>query len=286
MNRLLLIILLMTTRLFAQEPHFLPMHEVTNARDLGGYVMQDGSVIRPGMLLRTASLAEAGQDDLDYLESLGVSCVVDFRLDFEKKGKEDKMIPHAKYVSLPINSFGDLEDEEELKRHKSFDISKLIVIAAFNKKAKEVAKNLYPTLFFNKSCQQQYAAFMKLVVAHDEGALLYHCTQGKDRTGLATVFILAALGADRKTIIADFDLTNQVYAQEVEKHSRRVKWLGGDEEELAVVKAFIGANTENFIRTLDSVDAQYGSLEGYLKGPLQMTDDDINLLRQRYCRMP
>ena len=58
--------------------------------------------------------------------------------------------------------------------------------------------------------------------------------------------------------------------------------LGGKEEEVAVVKAFLGANTENFVKALDTVDQQYGSIEAYLKGPMGLTDDDIRILRKRY----
>ena len=61
-----------------------------------------------------------------------------------------------------------------------------------------------------------------------------------------------------------------------------MRFWGGKEEEVAVVKAFMGANTENFIKALDAVDAQYGSLEAYLKGPMGLTDADIQTLRTRY----
>ena len=61
-----------------------------------------------------------------------------------------------------------------------------------------------------------------------------------------------------------------------------MKLFGGKEEELAVVKAFIGANTENFVKALDAIDAQYGSMEAYLKGPMGLTENDIITLRNRY----
>lgn len=113
-------------------------------------------------------------------------------------------------------------------------------------------------------------------------AVLYHCTQGKDRTGIASALLLAALGADRETIIADFDATNHVYGADVKKYSRRVRFWGGKEDEVGVVKAFLGANTENFIKALDEVDRRYGSLEGYLREIIGLTDRDIQVLRERY----
>ncbi|MBR5432072.1 MAG: tyrosine-protein phosphatase, partial [Bacteroidales bacterium] len=100
--------------------------------------------------------------------------------------------------------------------------------------------------------------------------------------GIASALLLAALGASRETIVADFDATNKVYEKDVKKYSRRVKLWGGKEQEIAVVKAFLGCNTENFVKALDTIDQRYGSLEAYIKGPLNLTDDDIRVLRERY----
>ena len=111
---------------------------------------------------------------------------------------------------------------------------------------------------------------------------MFHCTQGKDRTGLASAYILAALGVDRETIIADFDATNAVYERDVRRLSRRVRFWGGKEEQVSVVKAFIGANTDNFVKALDLLDAQFGSMDAYLRDPLGLTDADIEILRTRY----
>ena len=62
----------------------------------------------------------------------------------------------------------------------------------------------------------------------------------------------------------------------------RVRFWGGKEEEIAVVKAFLGCNTDNFTKALDAVDSKYGSMEAYLKGPMGLTDEEILILRDRY----
>lgn len=272
----------------ASIDHSLPFKKIVNARDLGGYVTEDGRRVKKGLLIRCAHLAHASQADLDFLAGLPVTRVVDFRLDFEKNGKEDQVIPGATYVSIPVDASGPIAaqaTEEERKKftgRKTFDVRKVIVMAAFNDKAKKMVGLMYPTLVNDPDCQWQYATFLRLLVDNEAGAVLFHCTQGKDRAGMAAAFILAALGAGRDTIIADFDETNRHYAQDLKKFSRRVRFWGGKEEELAVVKAFIGANTENFIKTLDLIDDRYGSMESYLKGPLKLSDTDLQTLRERF----
>ena len=274
------------TSVLAQQ--FLPVRGIVNARDLGGYKAADGLTVKTGRLLRSAHLAEATNSDLRYLSGLPVSLVIDFRKEEELNGKIDRPVEGARYVSLPIDASGNAAaeaTEEEKKKftgRKKFDVKKVIVMAAFNDKAKAVARNMYPVLLFSPECQAQFAEFFRLILQVESGAVLYHCTQGKDRTGIASALLLAALGADRETIISDFDATNHVYGADVKKYSRRVRFWGGKEEEVGVVKAFLGANTENFVAALDELDRRYGSLDEYLRGPMGLSEEDIQNLRGRY----
>jgi len=260
---------------------------IVNARDLGGNIVRGNLRVRDGLLLRSAHLADATDADIRYLSGLPVVKIIDFRKDEEKKGKENRPIPGADYISLPIDATGNVaaqateEERKKFTRHKKFDVRKIIVMAAFNDKAKKVAAAMYPTLVFDPGCQTQFAAFFREILATEEGAVLYHCTQGKDRTGIASALILAALGASRDTIVADFDATNRVYEADVRRYSRRVRFWGGKDDEVSVVKSFMGANTDNFVKTLDQIDRRYGSMEAYLKGPMGLTDADIQTLRRR-----
>ena len=277
-----------SSTVFAQQ--FLPVKSIVNARDLGGYTLPDGQMVRDGLLIRSAHLADATNADIAYLQGLGTVKVIDFRREEEKVGKADKEIPGALNISLPIDATGAMASnatEEERKKFggkKKFDIRKFIVMAAFNEKAQTVAREMYPTLLFHPDCQKQFAVFMQELVNTPDGAILFHCSQGKDRTGIASALILAALGADRETIVKDFDATNQVYEKDVKKYTRRVKNLGGKEEEIAVVKAFMGANTDNFVKALDTLEARYGSLKGYLMGPMGLSEEDLAVLKARYTR--
>jgi len=284
----LLAALAIPTSLFAQQ--FLPVKSIVNARELGGYTMPDGRTIRSGALIRAAHLADATEADIQYLSGLPVAQVIDFRLEREKMGKADKTVPGAQYIVLPIDASGNAaaqlseKEKKKLAKRKSFDLKKIIVLLAFNEKARQVARDMYPTLLFTPECQEQFARFFRDVLEADGGTVLYHCTQGKDRTGVASALLLAALGASRETIVADFDATNRVYEKDVKKYTRRVKFWGGKEKEVGVVKAFMGVNTDNFVQALERIDREYGSLEAYLETVLGVTAEDRKLLQERYLR--
>ena len=278
--------LLTSSPILAQQ--FLPVKGIVNARDLGGYEVQGGFRVKEGQLLRTAHLADATPSDLNYLEGLHLGTIVDLRREEEMTGRLDKDVPGAEYVNLPIDATGAISataTEEEKKTftgRKKFNVKDVIVMAAFNEKAQIVARDMFSNIFTYPDCQRQIAAFLHLVVERGDKPILFHCSQGKDRTGIASALLLAALGADRETIIADFDATNRVYAKDVRKYTRKVRFWGGKEKEIAVVKTFIGANTESFVKGLEMIDETYGSLEAYLTGPMGLSEADLKVLRERY----
>ena len=80
---------------------------IVNVRDIGGYQAVDGMKVKKELLIRGTSLATAKDADLAQLAALPVVKVIDFRTDFEKKGKENKSLPGANYICLPIRPVDD-----------------------------------------------------------------------------------------------------------------------------------------------------------------------------------
>ena len=177
---------------------------IVNLRDLGGYEVDGGKHVQTGRLIRAAHLADATDADIAYLESLPTTLVVDFRTEVDLKGKTNRDVPGARYVNLPIDASGNAmatatEDEKKkMTGRKKFDVKKVILFAAFNEKAKDIAREMYPTLLFDPECQRQFARFLRLVLETENGAVLYHCTQGKDRTGIASALLLEYNGDGSK----------------------------------------------------------------------------------------
>ena len=105
---------------------------------------------------------------------------------------------------------------------------------------------------------------------------------GKDRTGWGAAYLLFALGVDRETVIADFDLSNEAYRTLVDRLNAEIIQRGGGEPEMEVIRAFMGVSTNNFIRTLNLIDREFGGMPSYLANQLLLTSDDIRILRRRF----
>ena len=148
-----------------------------------------------------------------------------------------------------------------------------------------MAANMYPSLIRSEFSQLQYATFLRLIVeAPEDGGVLWHCFQGKDRTGWGAAYLLFALGVEREAVIADFDLSNTAYRELVARLNAEIEARGGGDAEKEVVLAFMGVSTPNFIRTLDLIDREFGGMMNYIHDALCLSTDDIHLLRHRFLQ--
>ena len=155
---------------------------------------------------------------------------------------------------------------------------------AFEPKAQTMARQLYPAIVVDSTAQHYYGEFLRGVL-NAKGGVLWHCSQGKDRAGWASAFLLAALGASRETIVEDFDLSNQSYARQVEALSAKVSTKEGGKEAVAFIRAMVGVNRENFEATLDLIDQKYGSLSQYIENQLGFSKREQLQLRTKYLTL-
>ncbi len=264
--------------------NYIGLQGVANARDLGGYVMQDGRRIREGLLLRSGNLMRATEEDKRRLhEEFHLRRIFDFRTYGEVYREPDCVIPGCSNTLLPtIDPEVEKKSGEAMPKEVFLNLEAFLLRAANSLHMKRFARNMYTDFVYSEYTQLQYAAFLSGVLSTRDGAVLWHCSQGKDRTGLGAAFLLSCLGASRETIIEDFDRSNDFYRKIVERISAQAHAQGWGQEEDDVIQAFIGVHTGNFIRTLDSIDRDFGSLHDYIVNQLLFSDAEQAQLRERY----
>ena len=258
---------------------------IVNARDLGEMIGAGGRQIRPHRILRTAHLHDASPEDLRRLhEEYNLVRVFDFRSLGEAEALPDQPIEGATHHLLPtIDLSAEKLTEQPIPQEAFLDLETHIVNYSFYPEVQAMAANMYPSLIRSEYSQLQYATFLRLIVeSPEDGGVLWHCFQGKDRTGWGAAYLLFALGVDREAVIADFDLSNEAYHSLVERLNQEIIRRGGGEAEMEVVQAFMGVSTANFIRTLDLIDREFGGMMSYLHNELMLSPDDIHLLRRRF----
>ena len=258
---------------------------IVNARDLGEMIGAGGRQIRPDRILRTAHLHDASPEDLRRLhEEYNLVRVFDFRSLDEAEALPDQPVEGATHHLLPtIDLSAEKLTEQPIPQEAFLDLETHIVNYSFYPEVQAMAANMYPSLIRSEYSQLQYATFLRLIVeSPEDGGVLWHCFQGKDRTGWGAAYLLFALGVDREAVIADFDLSNEAYRPLVERLDQEIIRRGGGEAEMEVVQAFMGVSTANFIRTLDLIDREFGGMMSYLHNELMLSPDDIHLLRRRF----
>lgn len=261
---------------------------IENGRDMGGLVMQDGRTVRFDMLVRSGNLATATDTDVAVLTNrFRLSDVFDFRFNAEVAAAPDRVISGVTYTQLStmpeafiaaMSSGSSSQDAIDTR-----DVGALLMDRVFDPKMQAFAKQLYPAIVTDAQTQAYYGQFLRGVLAA-KGGVLWHCSQGKDRAGWGSAFVLAALGASRQVIVDDFDLSNQSYAARVEELSAMVRDKEGGAEAVAFIQAMVGVSRENFEATLDLIDQQYGSLSAYIVNQLGFSEAEQQQLRAKYLR--
>ena len=258
---------------------YLELTGAPNARDLGGIPTADGRAVRPGMLIRSGELSRLTASDVQKLSGCGMKTVVDFRTEYERSEKPDAVIAGVDYVSCPI-----LEQMTGITREQTGNEIPPYYRAAIQagKQATDRMAGLYLPLVEGDYSLSHYAQFLRIVLKHENGALLYHCTAGKDRVGVATMLILSALGVSRETILEDYLLTNTYTAPETAQTVETAKRYSDDPDLEFAIWAFDSAR-ERYLRSAwASIDQNYGSAEAFLERKLGFGAHETAALREKY----
>lgn len=252
---------------------------VHNARQLGGYVIGNKRV-KQDLLLRSARLSGLSAEDSALLaDRYKVQRIYDFRGEKEILAAPDVIPGDASHRSLSLAfSKEEKAGSFDVKTGDEREIVKMLLMYAEHPAVQAMCTNMYDVILLEEASQEVYRQFFADLVTLDptQGAVLWHCTQGKDRAGCASALLLAALGAERDLIVADFTLSKHYY----DPHIAQIE--ATTEAQKMALTTLISANPTIFEATLDKVEARYGSLRGYLTECIGVTPEMMETLRERY----
>lgn len=257
---------------------------VENARDLGGYVTEDGRKVKPGVLLRTAMLAGATETDIQTLtNTYHLKQVIDLRTTSEVSESPDPKIDGVTDTHLKILDESATADDKSAVMETKFSKSSRSVQELVDLiQNGTIMDDMYTGVLTSQYMQQKFHEFFERLLANPDGAVLFHCKSGKDRTGEAAVLLLTALGVNRETCMQDFALTNDFKKTTIDSVVAQAKKITEDESVLNTVAGLVGVNPSYMEKVFDESEAQYGSMMGFIKQGIGLTDDEVQQLRDMY----
>ena len=296
MKRIILIMLPLLLFLFGcsneqkvtEEAQTLNMSTISNARELGGYQTRDGKTVRKGVLLRTGALTDASQEELDSLiNDYNLTAIIDMRASYELAEDPEPAVDGVAQYNFKIM------DEQMMARRAAAiqdvltdpnvdTVKRMTAIL----EAEVISDQMYVEFLQGETGKSGFRDFFRVLLETPEGnAVLWHCTNGKDRTGVAAMLLLGVLNVDEEIIMEDFLLTNVFFEAEISAMRQKLGAYIQDEamlEELMVTGK--GVYAPYMQNAIDYIKENYGDIPGYVKAELGLTDADIAKLQMLYTQ--
>lgn len=275
-------------RFAASNWGYMGLTGVKNARDLGGMATSDGHVVAPGRLLRSGELAHASVADARLLADLGLCAVVDLRTEGERSSAPDPaaLFPAASFEFVPVIA----ASAAGITRSMSLrDL--LSLFHEYELGAEGRMSEMYAQIVTSEEGRVGYRRFFDIVMEAGErprpSAVLWHCSAGKDRTGIAAALLEHALGVPEELIVEDFLASNR-FTQP--GWAKAVLALGDRHlfpaKVAAMVHVLYTVEEESLRRAFDAVRKGWGSVDAYLDQELGMDKGRVARLRGLYLDEP
>jgi protein-tyrosine phosphatase len=237
-----------------------------NFRDLGGYATIDGRHVRWSKLYRSGTTYAITDEDMACIASYGIRFAFDLRSKTERHRHRSKLdgVADIEYRFLEHDKLeGDLTRYLKMP-NKRPEQSRALMMSLYKKLPHEF-RGAYRALFVH--------------IANGDLPLVFNCTAGKDRTGVAAALVLTVLGVPRETVIDDYVLTEQFFDQscEVIVRGTRDSPLSGVERE--IWEPLMRADAAYLRGMFDELAATNGSVDRYLEDELGLTHTMIERIR-------
>ncbi len=244
------------TDAIAQPHRKLTLTGCVNFRDLGGYPAAGGRTIRWRQLFRADGLTRLDESDCAQLAELGLATVIDLRTvgEVEERGRFPEVTFEVEYHHLPLTDV--LPPTEDLSRYDE----PAFVTARYQQLFSEGSSSL--------------ARAVHVLAAPGALPAVFHCSAGKDRTGILAALILGFLGVPRDVIVEDYALSAEAMIALLERLKQEYAESVAEVERYA--PAVISVAPETMAAFLDSLEREHGTFDD-LAASLGVTDAVIQL---------
>lgn len=237
----------------------IPLEGCFNFRDLGGYVNTAGKTVRWGKLYRSSLLTNITEKDKDTLEKLGVSWICDLRSTSEIAAKPTPALANIKNRHIPIGTAKNESTE-----------SQKIDIPDDHRVYEPLMGESYRVFVQSKD---GFREIFNDIIEKEEVPFLFHCTAGKDRTGVLGALLLKLLDVPENIILADYELTNQYADDILGEMQGLVNAFSTSEKKIDLenFRPMAEARPAYLEIAFDEMQKEYGSVDAYLEKGIGIT---------------
>lgn len=263
----------------ASQPEFsdiadknqIEIKKVNNFRFLGGIKNQEGKILKDSLIYRSGNLHQLRSSSFDDFEKLNINKVIDLRTKREITEETDHLPKNIIYKNYP--AFEDKNDEMK-------DAKKLALKGKIRKADAEKRMLKFYTDYVSENPEVIKTIITEIL--NSDQPILYHCTAGKDRTGMITALILKILKFDNDVIFEEYLVSNDLRKNVINKRLNLADNLHFvfPKLDIGVIEKTSWIERDYLQAAFDEIDKKYGSFDNYIHQALGISE----LQREAYIK--
>ena len=245
----------------------LSISSVSNFRDVA-----IGPKMKKNLLFRCAKLSTLNSEDIVKLENIKPYAIIDFRDPKEIKKAPDNLSESLfkKYVSLPIsaNTLNRMVAEKNNQGDNRLTYEKIM----------EESYKLYLN-----NHKHVWKEFINILLNSNSNPIIFHCSAGKDRTGIASYIIQSLLNSSIELIYENYLLSNQLLSSIAATAEQTTSSKNDDLKITNVMLKALGKVQKSYLNSaIYEIKEKYQTLEMYIFNELGFNENDIKKLKKLY----
>ena len=255
-----------------------------NTRDLGQLYTTSGHKVKSNLLYRSGRIDKLPNLRIKhFLEKYNIKTIIDLRTLIEVQESKHFQYPnYIDYFHIPVLNkqfFGITHENNSMAR----------VMLSQKHKINEYVSGedymilMYENIVFDKTSQHHFKTLFDILCMDLDGAILFHCTSGKDRTGITTLFLYTLLGVAEEDILLDFEASDIFNNKYNSKREKLIKiFLPTSKRTKSLLISLLYAKRVYLEETIKKINKRYGSVLQYLFDEIKITKEMQLKLQQKY----
>ena len=249
-----------------------------NVRDLGGILGRDNRKIIDHKLIRAGYLSDINETGNQNLLNYGVKTIIDLRSPDEVTTYPDKISSEFNYLKVPI-----FPDDVTASTSTLDEINTRY--ARDSEYGYERMLQSYRRMVIDPHAICGYHAFFQAILDHRaDGGILFHCSAGKDRTGICSYLLLAVLGVNPQRNLQDYLDSNPASKDRINSRMQEAKNRQLGQCFVTSIHDLAVVSLDYIEQPLSLINYEFGGMTAFIKDEIELSDSDINAICDAFLK--